>query len=214
MADLINAQDFDLGDFFSFSIETRKEGTIDHHQPLLRFHVRAELAGRVFEEITLDVGLERSASTVADSSQGPDLLAFADIEPITVPLLPLEEHTAEKVHAYSRLYEHGRPSSRVKDLLDLILIRSIAEFEAARLQRALDRTFRQRGTHLLPRTLPSPPSSWSSAYRNAAQEIGLELVELHAGYAAAAAFLNPALGETVVGTARWDHVTMVWRSPT
>jgi hypothetical protein len=36
--------------------------------------------------------------------QTSDLLSFAGIEPLTPPAIPLSQHLAEKVHAYTRSY--------------------------------------------------------------------------------------------------------------
>lgn len=38
---------------------------------------------------------------------------------VEVPALPIEQHIAEKVHAYTRRYGRGNSSTRVKDLIDL-----------------------------------------------------------------------------------------------
>lgn len=207
VADLIASQSYELDDFFTFFIEAR---TGPERLRSQRYHARAELAGRVFEEIILDVGIERTTAD-PETGYGRPLLGFAGINAIAIPLLPLEQHTAEKVHAYTRLYEAGRPSSRVKDLVDLVLIRSIATFESSRVRRALDQTFHQRGTHPLPRTLPAPPSNWTVAYRTAAREISLTPETLLEGYAAASGFLDPVLGDLVASESRWDHVTGRWR---
>ncbi|MGI9003671.1 MAG: nucleotidyl transferase AbiEii/AbiGii toxin family protein [Pseudonocardia sp.] len=56
----------------------------------------------------------------------PDLLAFAGVAQVRVPALPLETQIAEKLHAYTRTYESGRPSSRTKDLVDIFLIVQLA----------------------------------------------------------------------------------------
>jgi len=69
--------------------------------------------------------------------RGPELLTFAGIEPAKVPALPLEQHLAEKVHAYTRRYGTGVTSTRVKDLVDIILIGSFAALDADRLAEAL-----------------------------------------------------------------------------
>lgn len=85
------------------------------------------------------------------------LLAFAGFEPIRVPVLPLEQPGAEKVHAYTRLYVGHRRSSRVKDLIDLVLITSVAAFDAGHLRRAFRATFAARDTDPIPMALPVPP---------------------------------------------------------
>ena len=70
----------------------------------MRYHVRAELAGRLVEEFLLDVGFDFPTGWEPETLHGPDLLAFADIEPVEAPSLPLELQIAEKVHAYTRGY--------------------------------------------------------------------------------------------------------------
>ena len=56
------------------------------------------------------------------------------------PPFEREQHVAEKVHAYSRSY-HGQPSSRVKVLVDLVLVKQFMTLDAARLREALVGTF-------------------------------------------------------------------------
>ena len=103
-ADLLAAQAVDLGDFFSFAIE--RTGALDRlaDDAAVRYHVVAELAGRTFDEFVLDVGFDPPAGVEPDRLHGPDLLAFAGIDPVVVPALPLEFGVAEKVHAYTRAY--------------------------------------------------------------------------------------------------------------
>ncbi|MBI4870574.1 MAG: nucleotidyl transferase AbiEii/AbiGii toxin family protein [Candidatus Riflebacteria bacterium] len=117
-ADLIACQSVQVDDFFFFAIE--KVGRITEEQDggAVRYRVRAELAARLFEQVTIDIGFSDSLGWQPERLQAPDLLSFAGIEPIEVPTLPIEQHIAEKVHAYTRSYGDGRQSSRVKDLVD------------------------------------------------------------------------------------------------
>jgi hypothetical protein len=140
--------------------------------------------------------------------RGPDLLSFAGILPAEVPTVPLQQHVAEKVHAYTRIYAGGRVSSRVKDLVDLVLIPARFAFEAGRLRRALDATFAARAIQPLPSALP-PPDEWRPGYRRMAAESGLD-PELSAGYEQARVFLDPVLGETIPDNAGWDPARRTW----
>jgi hypothetical protein len=126
-----------------------------------------------------------------DLVRGTDLLAFADIEPVEVPVIPLEQQVAEKVHAYTRTYGDQR-SNRTKDLVDLVLIKRSAALDKKRLRAALVGTFEGRRQHPLPRSLPPPPADWAVPYRKLAAEVGLE-TKLQAGYREAAGFLDPVL---------------------
>ncbi|MBX5490762.1 MAG: nucleotidyl transferase AbiEii/AbiGii toxin family protein [Chloroflexi bacterium] len=161
----------------------------------MRYHVTSYLAGRRFEELTLDVGFGDPLTGKPERLRGPDLLGFAEIEATEIPVLPLESHVAEKVHAYTRSYARGRPSTRVKDLSDLVLIPSLFAFAAGRLRSALDATFAARATHPVP-TAPPPPAAWRAGYRRLAAEIGLD-PEMSVGYAQARAFLDPVLARSV-----------------
>ena len=174
--DLVAVEQVDLGDHFRFAVE--KTAKLDQllEGAAVRYHVSSYLAGRRFEELTLDVGFGDPLTAAPEWLRGPALLAFAEIEATEVPALPLEPHVAEKVHAYTRSYAGGRPSTRVKDLIDLVLIPSLFPFEASRLRSALRTTFGARGTHPIPSTLPLPPADWRSGYRRLAAEVGLHML--------------------------------------
>ncbi len=175
----------------------------------MRYHVLAYLAGRQFEELSVDVGFGSPPPLDADILRGPDLLSFADIPPPEVPALPLESHVAEKIHAYTQVYAGGRASTRVKDLVDLVLIPSWFPFEASRLRRALDATFADGAIQPLPSKLPPPPSTWRPSYRRMASDAGLN-PELAAGYEQARMFLDPVLGGIVPDAARWNPAGWMW----
>jgi hypothetical protein len=209
-ADLLTVQAHDLGDFFSFAIE--RTGTLDQSADGAagRYHVVAELAGRTFDAFVLDVGFDPPAGVEPDRLPGPDLLSFAGIDPVVVPALPLEFAVAEKVHAYTRSYgDQGRASTRVKDLVDLVLVAGAATLDARPLREALDATFEGRATHPLPLRLPGPPADWRVPYGRMCRDIGLD-PDLGAGHGLAALLVDPVLaGGLAEGT--WDPVTRSWR---
>lgn len=93
------------------------------------------MAGRAFETLAIDVGVGPSGPVVGDELQVPDLLGFAGISSPTVTAAPLERHLAEKLHALTRRYGADQPSSRPKDLIDILLISELATFKAESLSR-------------------------------------------------------------------------------
>ncbi len=208
-ADFFAAQGLDLSDYFQFDI--RRTARLDAvlEGAAVRYHVVAELAGRPFEEVTVDVGFGDTPIAHPERLRGPELLSFAEIAPVEVPGLPLEQHVAEKLHAYARSYAAGHSSSRTKDLIDLVLITSLFPFRADRLRSALHATFDARGIYPLPATLPPPPAGWGPAYRKLAIELGLQ-PEVSIGCQRAAAFLDPILGGAVSDAAQWDPAEQTW----
>jgi hypothetical protein len=212
-ADFRSVQELNLGDHFEFAAE-RTELVQDDKEAGgagLRYRVRATLAGRVFEQVLVDVGFAPPTAQ-PEVVEGPDLLDFAGLPPVRVPALPAALHVAEKVHAYTRRYgPGGAPSSRPKDLVDLILLATYEPFLAGELRAALEETFTSRRTHPLPDELPPPPAEWTRPYAELAVQVGLALA-LDDGYERARAFLDPILSRTTSQDARWDAASQRWEA--
>lgn len=207
--DLIAAQAVELGDYFNFEIN--RTGQLDDMDgaTAVRYHVRCLLAGRLFEEVVIDVGFDLPEGWDPELIEGPDILGFADIDPVKAPTLPLELQVAEKVHAYTRRYgASGASSTRVKDLIDLVLIATGATLDAETLARALNETFKHRDQHEVPTSLPEPPAQWVTPYGVIAREVELP-PSLTDGFAGASAMLDPVLGGTVTDGS-WDHGQGRW----
>jgi hypothetical protein len=208
VADFAAAQELALDDYFTFAV--RRTDALDNADEFraIRFHVIAELAGRVFDQFVVDVGFGESVSWTPDTIETSDLLAFADIESVRVPALPLPQHIAEKVHAYTRKYGPSeRESTRPKDLVDILLIAGWGALDATSLRSALDTTFGGRELQPLPSSLPSPPVSWDEHYRRLAAEVEVE-PDLNKAFAEAAAFLDPILAGRAKG--EWDCQRQRW----
>lgn len=206
---LIDAAALDLGDYFTFGLE-RADISADLMGGAHRFRVTASLAGRLFEGFVLDVGVQDALGTGVELLTTPDLLGFAEIEPVTVPALPLANQVAEKLHAYTRVWEGARVSTRTKDLIDLALITRLFPLEAREVREAIDTVFTHRATHEPPTALPPPPAQWRSPFQRLALTLGLD-GDLDAGHACAAAMLDPVLQRTVT-VGRWDPGPQEWIS--
>jgi hypothetical protein len=167
------------------------------------------------EDITVDVGLGNVLSPEPDTVLGTELLGFAGIERLEIPTIALEQHLAEKVHAYTRSYESGG-STRVKDLVDLVLAEQFDTPHAGRLMEALRTTFETRRLQALPAVLPPPPSDWLVAYRALAASVGLPAEGdgiLGDAHARATSFLRPVLDSSAPTAAVWDPGMHEWRVP-
>ncbi len=208
--DFIKAQSTDLDDHFVFVVE--KTGRLDDldDATAVRYHVACELAARPFDDINVDIAFGNPQIFAPEVVRGPELLDFADIQPVEVPAIPLPQHVAEKVHAYTRTYgREGRPSTRVKDLVDLVLIATEVSLDAVQLRRALEETFEFRATHALPDRFSRAPREWVAAYARMARELGLA-ESVDDGHRIAAAMLDPVLGKRAVN-GKWDPQGVRWR---
>jgi predicted nucleotidyltransferase component of viral defense system len=204
------ATNVDLGDFFSF--DARRTPALEAATGFraVRYTVRADLDGRRFEQFPVDVAFSESSPIQAEPLLGANSLEFAEVAVLQLPVVSLEQHVAEKLHAYTGTFgQDGRESTRVKDLVDLVLIGEMAELDAERLSHALAVTFEQRAQQALASAVPRPPSSWARPYTELAREVGIA-TDLAAGHATAAHLLDPVLRSEAVG--RWDPEARDWRS--
>ncbi len=158
----------------------------------LRVRVVARVAGLEFVTFHLDLSSGDAVVDPPDILRGSDLLQFAGIAPIEFPVYPVPQHLAEKLHAYT--LPRGQENTRVRDLVDLVLIAATETVEADRLSRSVEATFAIRGTHPLPERFPEPPVSWAQPFAALAAEAAcLSTTELREGYTLAAQFWNPFL---------------------
>lgn len=128
-----------------------------------RFSVDARLAGSRFESIRMDVVQRVEEIGATSRAVFPALLAFAGLLPVEVELVAPAQHFAEKLHAYTRDYGE-RPNTRVRDLVDMVLLIDEGLEPDVRCVRIVEHLFKVRGTHPVPNEVPDPPAGWESGY--------------------------------------------------
>jgi predicted nucleotidyltransferase component of viral defense system len=168
---LSEAMSKSASDFFRFEIpdssgiELEIEGLKAH-----RFSIVSHLAGRVFDRFRLDVVIEPADHAPSEIVRGSGFLVFAGVERETFHVIGLERHFAEKIHAYSRPRE---ARTRVKDLVDILLIDQIGLPAREGVNREVFRVFDERRTHQVPAFLPDPPAEWKTPFEQEARRTGL-----------------------------------------
>jgi hypothetical protein len=165
----------------------------------LRYRFEASVAGVAFEPVQVDVTTLAPEVWEVEPAQRPGLLSDVGLGPIEVMLVPLERQVAEKLHAYTRRY--NGESTRVRDLVDLVIIRLSETVDARRLRDEITRTFAGRATHPAPDRFPAPPADWARSYAEEAAATGIPsaLAEAHG---LVATWLDPVLQGTVLGLPR------------
>ena len=136
------------------------------------------------------------------------LLDFAGFETLRVLALAIEQHVAEKLHAYTRRYAGDKPSSRIKDLVDLVVIAHTTTIDAEKLALATRAIFERRATHPVPAAVPAPSGDWAPGWRRLVADMPVE-GDVRAGHSAVAAFLDPVLSQNVT-SGRWDPDAREW----
>ncbi len=163
----------DLGDFFEFRIgaPTLEMEAINGG---FRYPVEARLDGRTFVKFHMDLGLGDPRTGALEELKAEDWLGFAGIPAPVFPAVSKEQHFAEKIHAYTKSRE-GRENTRVRDLVDMVLLMDEAGLEKSKVKKALEKTFSGRGSHSKPEKLEAPPASWEKPFKEMAAECGLKV---------------------------------------
>lgn len=138
----------------------RDEGT---GQPAWRVPVHALVDGTPFADIKVDlVGQVEEVEGATEVIVVSPPVTAPGCGPVTVVAVDPYQHAAEKLHAYSRIYAGGRPSSRVKDLVDLVLLVDAGLLPSGeRLSHRMAVVWELRDGTRPPPDLPDPPASWA-----------------------------------------------------
>jgi hypothetical protein len=198
---LLDAADLDIGDMFEFRLR-RAEPDEELDGGGQRWRATALLDGREFERILIDVTFAAEPIFEPDTVMSFGLLVFAGLDRLQVSTLAIEQHVAEKVHAYTRTYADDQPSSRVKDLIDIDVIAATTRIDSDRLRTALDTLFAERAIHPVPSKLPPPPQNWAGTWSKLAAKLPVPPT-LAEGHQTAAAFLDPVLAGTITNH-KWE----------
>lgn len=204
----------DLGDYMFFEVqpdvdhpEIRNEGM---QYDGYRYRAECRLAGAIYSRpFGVDVAFGDPLVGEPDLAVADDLLSFAGIAPPVLRLYPVVSHAAEKLHALTM--PRSRPNTRMRDLPDLALLATTGEINEAELRLALERTFRFRGTHSLPTSVPAPPAFWEGPYAAMAAADELIWGTLREVTEAVSSFLSPVLGHSPEGRI-WVPREWRWRT--
>ena len=156
-------------DFFTFVVgepTMRLEATPDGGY---RFPIEAHLGGRLFEKFPVDMVSSTMVIDPVEQVLGHDWLEFAGIEAVSFPAISKEQQFAEKLHAYT-LPRGENINSRVKDLIDILLLVQHGNLQTSFLILAIEKVFTFRDTHPIPAELQAPPAEWEIRFNKLANE--------------------------------------------
>ncbi len=171
--ELQNVMDTSVQDYFVFTIAQAVLDLENAPDGGYRFPIEASMAGRLFVKFDVDVAFGDVWLTPHEQKTAPDWLGFAGIAPPVIPLISKEQQFAEKWHAYT--LPRDRVNSRVKDLVDMVLILEAGEMDFGAVNNALQKTFERRGTHPLPNIFPDPPTLWEKPFLEMIRALGYSI---------------------------------------
>lgn len=172
---LLDALDVDADDGLTFQASAPKAISPDEAgNPGWKFTVTSFLGGKVFAPLRLDV-VARSAEiagAVGTLEVHPPILSER-LSSTTMPAVDVAQHAAEKFHAMARTYAGDRPSSRVKDLVDVVLLAEAGLVPNPDLPDRLRTVWQVRDGVPPPEQIPGFPASWEHDYAAMANELDL-----------------------------------------
>ncbi|MFC0861251.1 nucleotidyl transferase AbiEii/AbiGii toxin family protein [Sphaerimonospora cavernae] len=206
-AALCKVTETELGDFFTFRFD-RPRSLIQGVEGI-RVGVEAWLGPRRFERFGVD--LVTGAVVTGEPEVSPPILAL-DIPGLVRPsyrLYPLVDTVSDKVMAMLKQH-NGRPSTRFRDLVDLVLIARSRSLQADALSIAF--TSEKHRRKLLHRAeLEAPEEAmWTAGYAGVVADLPwIAERSLSEALVVAKALVDPVLsGQVTSGT--WDPVALSW----
>lgn len=209
--DLRTAAAQDLGDWFHF--ETGRSTPISDGANGVRIPVISRLGTTVWTKFHVDVVAENIRMTgVAEDVPPLPPLDVPGLERPGYRVYPLVDHIADKTCAI--LERHGlerRPSTRFKDLVDIVSIVSRATLPADEQHNALHSEAQRRGLPL-PQKFSVPDCGlWGPGYAaEARRALALPALTLDQALDLVSPFLDPLLEGAALG--RWDPQTATWET--
>lgn len=202
-AELRQATARDIGDWFRFEVGPSRpvaDGGIARRLPVAAYVGETRWADFHVDVVGPDVGMTGEPEDV------PPLAAIdmPDLEQHGYRAYPLVDHIADKVVAtFDRYGEAGNPSTRFKDLVDLVAIVTGASVRAELQMDAL-RSVAGRRRIVLPSRFAVPDREmWERGYAAEARRSLLPSARtLDEALAIVSPFLDPLLDSTAAG--RWD----------
>ena len=168
---LVSVASLNLNDFFIFEISQASMQLIGPPEGGMRFPVNSILDGKTFARFHIDIGVGDTKIKPLEKLKGRNWLGFAGIKTIPFPTISKEQQFAEKIHAYTM---SGQNNSRVKDLVDMILLIQKSKMSKSKIKESIIAVFKSHDTTEIPKLSPPSPS-WSAPFSKLAKECGMKI---------------------------------------
>ena len=161
---LLEKSQIDLGDYFEFKISQPVLSLENVPYGGTRFRVEAMVDGKTFSKFLIDIGIGDAWIEPQDTLRLSSHLEGLGLKGLTVKVILIEHHIAEKIHALT--LPRDVSNSRVKDLVDLFLIFKFEKFSNKKTKDCIKETFITRDSHKIPKELSLPDESWEKPFNS------------------------------------------------
>lgn len=209
--DLRRLAGVDLGDHFRFvytghqaSIGGEEQPYTDGYRVSFDVYVGAQKKTQINIDLVIGVGVTAPVTSATPASG----LALPRLTSHPYRLYPVVDQIADKVCATMADY-HGRPSSREKDLVDLVVLATTQDISGHALQTAIAHETRLRQMGPINRFVV--PSNWGPAYAKMAKSVPYcaDYRTVNQAQELVAAFIDPVLSGSA-SESTWTPASRTW----
>lgn len=201
--DLRRAASLDIGDWFRFEVGANRP--ISDDADGIRIPASAYIGQTIWASFHVDlVGLEPQMTGTPDQAPPICQVSMPDLMQHGYRVYPLIDHIADKVMAIIQRYgENATPSTRYKDLVDLVALARITGVDANSQRSALVVESNRRGIALPDKFDVPDHTLWTQGYAVVAAKSLLTVAHtLDEALAIVRPFIDPLLDGSASG--RWD----------
>lgn len=209
---LRQAVEVDLGDHFRFVITGPRATDRSTKQPNVegcRVSIDAYCGVKRRDSFTVDLVTGSLMTARPDIQSRPGLVPA--VPPTNVRLYPVADHIADKLCATQSMYgtTGDKPSSRVRDLVDLVVFTRTQHIDGSDLIEAITAEWIHRRMPGTPRF--APPANWNRLYPAEARGVPAcgDILTLDAATELVTGLLAPAFDRTAMGK-RWSPESRTW----
>lgn len=200
-------QDIDLANRASW------QGPFGYGTKTAKAFIRVWLGNQQFDQFTIDVTDRHLRHAEPEPLRVSSPFPHYTLQNLPVVLLvPVEHHLADKVCTmYEKHGAKGQPSTRYRDLADIVRIVQRLSLRAGPLREVLDHETARRKL-VLPRRLVSPGETWAQAFPRAARGFvayPTGLLNLNSALGVCGDCLNPVLNNSRT-TGTWSPDMQAW----
>lgn len=199
----------DLGDWCRFVL-TRHEESMDEngYSRLLKLRFATFVGPEEKDPVLIDLSLDCSATLPPERVTPANRIYIAGVEENDYLMYPLPDQLADKLCAIMELQPGGYPSSRMKDLVDVVIYATHEVFRQRELQRAIESECAKRDTCVPERFVA--PDIWKTRLSTFAQgKLPVTYADFESACGVASRFFDVAL-TPVCGDMVWNPKALAW----
>ena len=202
----------DLGDWCHFELTKYKESLDENgYSRLLKLRFATYVGSEEKDPILIDLSLDCSPTLPPERITPVNRTSLPGIEACDYLAYSLTDQLADKFCAIMERQPGDRPSSRMKDLVDVVICALNKDVYLGQLSTAM-------GCECVKRKMETPeqfeaPSEWKESFAIFAKKCNVptEYCTFADASKLASRFFNPALSRTSLDASqKWDHTSLRW----